>query len=283
LIEDQGWRDDDLPCVSTLRTRLHRLGDRLRRVHKTTPWQKIKDTDAICDPVHARGTEADADPKTVRISVAVTAKVAVGDFASEGESRCIDAPQAHDHAMGPEAQRVPVGIWEVVEGHSTRVFGHSQDTSDLLGDCVEWWWQENHLRLVLAGITTLRVTVDNGPPVQARRPWCITRIAECAARTGLHIPRVDSPPYHSTYHPGERLWGLVENHGNGTRLDAGETALAWASSMPWKGSSPVVHLLDTIDESGTTLSAKQRKVLSKRRVSNTDLPQWDVVIAPAAG
>lgn len=81
----------------------------------------------------------------------------------------------------------------------------------------------------------------------------------------------------------ERLWGILENHCNGTLLDSVDTALEWAKSMPWKGIRPVVQLLDKAYESGKKLSAKQIKAISKRLVLNPLVPKWDVTIAPATG
>jgi len=283
LIREKGWRDEDLPCIRTLGNLLNRLGYRMRRVQKTKPLKKIKETDAIFDNVHAVNKAADADPESLRISVDVKAKVAVGDFSRDGETRCTEAPKANDHDMGPEAKLVPVGILEVAEGRSTLVFGNSQETSDLIVDCLELWWRENHLSLVLLGITTLLINLDNGPHVQARRTWFIKRMTAFADLTGLHIHLLYYPPYHSKYNPVERLWGLLEHHWNGTLLDSVGTALEWARSMTWKGIHPAVHLLDKAYESGKKLSAKQMKALSKRLVANTDLPKWDLVIAPTYG
>jgi len=80
LMKEKGWRDEELPCVSTLGNMLHRMGYRLRRVQKTKPLKKIEETDAIFANVHALNKQADADPNALRISVDVKARVAVGDF-----------------------------------------------------------------------------------------------------------------------------------------------------------------------------------------------------------
>ena len=47
LITKKGWSDAELPCTSTISTILYRLGYRLRRVQKSKPIKKIKETDAI--------------------------------------------------------------------------------------------------------------------------------------------------------------------------------------------------------------------------------------------
>jgi len=146
--------------------------------------------------------------------------------------------------MNPGAKLVPVGILEVVTGLSMIVFGNSLETSDLVADCLELWWQGSRWRLLSLGITKLYVNLDNGPHVQARRTWFMKRMADFADMTGLEIHLVYYPPYHSKYNPVERLWGILENHWNGALLDSVDTALEWAKSMTWKGIRPVVQLLD---------------------------------------
>ena len=280
LIAKKGWSPEDLPCVSTLGNILNRLGYRLQRVQKAKPLKKIKETDAIFANVHALNKEVDADSETVRISVDVKAKVAVGDFSREGKSRGQEATKANDHDMNPEAKLVPVGILEVTTGISTIIFGNSQETSDLIVDCLELWWQKNQFRLSPMGIRKLAINLDNGPHVQARRTWFIKRMAEFSDKTGLKIHLIYYPPYHSKYNPVERLWGILENHWNGALLDSVDTVLEWAKSMTWKGIRPAVNLLDKVYEPGKKLSAKQMESLSERLVLNPLLPKWDVTITP---
>jgi len=283
LIEKKGWRDEDLPCVSVFGSILNRLGYRLRRVQKAKPLKVIAETDAIFNNVHTINQEADIDPETVRISVDVKAKVDIGDFSREGEIRCQEALKADDHEMGPKKKLVPVGILEVATGSSMIVFGNSQETSDLIVDCLKLWWQENKSRLLSLGIKKLTINLDNGPHVQARRTWFIKRMVEFSDMTDMEIHLVYYPPYHSKYNPVERLWGILENHWNGALLNSVNTTLEWAGSMTWKGIQPVVQLLDKVYESGKKLSKKQMKDLSKRLILNPLVPKWDVSIAPVIG
>ena len=87
LIDQKGWTDEELPHVNTIGEILNRLGYKLRRVQKTKPLKKIKETDAIFDNVRQENQAADDDPDVVRISMDAKAKVAVGDFSRDGESR----------------------------------------------------------------------------------------------------------------------------------------------------------------------------------------------------
>jgi len=51
------------------------------------------------------------------------------------------------------------------------------------------------------------------------------------------------PPHHRTYNPVERVWGILENHGNGTLLTDHETVIEWAKTMTWEGISAIVKVL----------------------------------------
>jgi hypothetical protein len=63
LLDEKGYDDEDLPCQRTIRRILNRLNFRLRRVQKTKPLKKIKETDAIFDNVARANREADEDPR----------------------------------------------------------------------------------------------------------------------------------------------------------------------------------------------------------------------------
>jgi hypothetical protein len=84
LIEPRGYRDEDLPSERTIRRVLNRLGFRLRRVQKTKPVKKVKETDAIFANVRRANREADEDPSCLRISLDSKAKVKVGEFSRSG-------------------------------------------------------------------------------------------------------------------------------------------------------------------------------------------------------
>jgi len=52
LLTQHGYKDAELPCTRTLRTKLNDLGYRLRKVRKCRPLKKIPETDAIFEEVH---------------------------------------------------------------------------------------------------------------------------------------------------------------------------------------------------------------------------------------
>jgi hypothetical protein len=58
------------------------------------------------------------------------AKVAVGDFSRDGQSRGAEATKAWDHDPEPEKKLVPQGILDVTAGLLSLFIGTSNGTSD---------------------------------------------------------------------------------------------------------------------------------------------------------
>ena len=281
LIEHKGWSEETLPSISTIRNILNRMGYRLRRVQKRKPLKKIPETDDIFENTVKANQEADEDPENLRISIDVKDKVKIGELSRGGETRGANAVEAQDHDMEVLAKLVPVGIFEPVSGLSNIYFGTSLETSDLIIDCLELWWQEN--QVYLSNLKRLAINLDNGPHVQSHRTWFIKRITEFAEKTGLEIRLIYYPPYHSKYNPVERLWGILENHWNGTLLESIETALEWAGTMTWNGLQPVIKLLTETYEKGRKLTKKEMQVYEEKFKRSEKLPKWDVIINPLTG
>ena len=100
LINEKGFSDDQLPSVRTLQRMLNRLGYRLKRIQKTKPVKRIKETEAIFANVQARHEQASSDPETLEISIDTKAKVSLGDYSRGGETRSDaqgNTPPAWDH------------------------------------------------------------------------------------------------------------------------------------------------------------------------------------------
>jgi hypothetical protein len=278
LIQEKGWTDEELPSVRTLRDILNRLGYRLRRVQKTKPKKKIPETDAIFENVHRCNAQADDDEQTLRISMDVKAKVKVGEFSRGGESRGADAVQAQDHDMGCEGTLVPLGILDVAGGPLTVVMGTSKETADFLADGLLTWWDQSKDRY--AHVRKLVINLDCGPENSGQRTQFLNRMVQFADQTGLEVHLVYYPPYHSKYNPVERCWAALENHWNGTLLDTVDTVVNWAATMTWKGTRPIVHLLDRIYQSGVTLTKKAMQPIQQRLTRKPELPKWDIKIQP---
>jgi transposase len=88
------------------------------------------------------------------------------------------------------------------------------------------------------------------------------------------------PPYHSTYNPIERCWGMFELHWNGTQLRDADTMLEWAKSMTWRGLKPVVELSRQVYAKGVKLSKTARQAVEERLERAPLLTKWDILIHP---
>ena len=80
LIERYGYGEEELPSSEWFRRRLNSMGYRLKRVQKTKPQKVMPETAAILAEVTAVNERADADAKTLRISIDAKATVKIGDY-----------------------------------------------------------------------------------------------------------------------------------------------------------------------------------------------------------
>jgi Rhodopirellula transposase DDE domain len=96
------------------------------------------------------------------------------------------------------------------------LFGTSYETGDFWVDCLEFWWEKT--KDTCGRVRRLVIRLDNGPVSASDRKLFLKRLVAFAQRTHLEIHLVYYPPYHSKYNPIERVWGILENHWNGTLL-----------------------------------------------------------------
>ena len=279
LIREKGYRGEQLPCRQTIGTILNRLGYRLRKTLKAKPLKKIPQTNAIFENVHQRNAASDKDPQSLRISVDTKAKVKIGELSRDGKDRTQEPRKAHDHDTEVKASLVPVGILDVKGSNLSICFGQSVETSDLIADCLEQWWEDH--RHKYPQINELVINLDNGPSVQSHRTQFLKRLVEFSQNSGLTIRLVYYPPYHSKYNPIEHCWGVLEKYWNGAILDSIEAATQWASNMAWNGIHPVVQSIDNIYQKGVTVCRKEMAEVNKWITRSESLPKWDVVIAAA--
>jgi hypothetical protein len=111
LIAQKGYKAEDLPKERTLRRILNRLGYRIKRIQKTKPLKKVKETDAIFANLHGQ-PQPGSDPETVDLSMDVKAKVALGEYSRGGEARTDGegkTPAAWDHDPPAEKKGYPGG------------------------------------------------------------------------------------------------------------------------------------------------------------------------------
>ena len=280
LLDQGGEREQPLPTVRTLSSLLNRLGYRLRSVKKCLPAKKIPQTDAIFANVRALNQAADASPEMVRVSVDCKATVVMGDYSRDGQARGCEAVKAADHDMAIKTKLTPCGLLQTKAGELTVAFGQSAKTSDFVADVIAEWARRKQPSL--PRVKELLINLDNGPENSGRRTQFLQRMVDLADATGWRIHLVYYPPYHSKYNPVERCWGVLESHWNGALLSNVPTALAWCSSMTWKGLKPLVWLCERVYAKGVRLGREAKQALELRLKRSTTLPKWDVLIEPKA-
>jgi transposase len=210
----------------------------------------------------------------LRISIDAKASVKVGPFARGGKSRV--PTQAADHDFEPEATVTPLGIFLPASDEFFLYAVTSKVTSDCLMDRVVQWWESVKERF--AHITTLLINLDNGPENHSRRTQFMQRLVEFVQHSRLTVRLAYYPPYHSKYNPVERCWGILEQHWNGALLDSVESVIEYASTMTWKGKSPVVTLVTTTYQTGVKLTKEAMTVLETHFERFPSLEKWFVDI-----
>lgn len=265
-------------CLRSINNILNRHGYTLKKVLKTKPLKKIEQTDAIFENVALRHEEAKTNPRILRISLDVKAKVKVGNLSRRGYSRNLKAPKADDHDQHWDATLVPLGIKETATDDVFLIFGNSKETSDFIVDGLERWWAQ---RFDDQTYDLLMIDLDNGKPVAGNTRRFIQRMVEFAQKINLPIQLVYYPPYHSKYNPIERVWAALEKYWNGLILDSIPNTLKIATQMTWKGINPAVQFLNKVYERPQKISLKEFKELEQNfLIRHPDLPKWDIRINP---
>jgi len=216
----------------------------------------------------------------MRISLDAKASVRVGDFSRRGKK--VLPVKAADHDFRPTASVTPVGILVPQTDELFLACVTSKVTSDCLVDVLDQGWQR--VRARCEHIRTLVINLDNGPENHSHRTQFLNRLVAFAQTSQLTVTLASDPPYHSTYHPVERCWGILENHWNGDVLDSVETVLTFAQTMTWKGNPPVVQLLTTIYHTGVRLSKKAMAEVETHVQRLIGLERWfgDISCVPPA-
>jgi hypothetical protein len=256
---------------------LNRNGYELKRLRKTLPQRKIKQTGAIFENVHQARQRAIDDPSILRISIDNKARVKLGSFDRGGKTRDRSDLKASDHDMGGSST-TPCGLLEIESGKLYIDFVNGPCTSDTTADQLEGWWEKR--RAAYPKVRTLMIHLDNGPEVSSRRTQFMNRLIAWCDRVGLRIELVYYPPYHSKYNLIERCWSCLERHWSGTQLRTIEEALKWASTMTWKGILPTVAFIEKQYATGVKLSKKAFSALSFRLCRNVGLEKWSLSIEP---
>lgn len=271
-----GYREDALPTEETIRVKVNQLDYRLRNVQKSRPQKKLPETDAIFDQLDKLHTVALADPSLLRLSLDAKATVLIGPFSRHGQTRVV--VRAMDHDFRPDQTLTLWGIFLPEHNELYLYFTASTVTADFMVDCLQDFWQTVGDRFPL--VATLLLNQDNGPENHSRRTQFMKRMTEFADQFQLTVQLAYYPPYHSKYNPIERVWGVLEQHWNGSLLDTIETVLKFAQTMTWNGVRPVVELVKKAYEKGIKLTKKEMDELEKRFERLSGLDKWFVKIAP---
>jgi hypothetical protein len=147
LLEDKGYSPDQVPCERSMRDLLTTLGFHPRKVVKSKPLRKIKETDAIFTQVHQVNRQADADPGTIRVSLDTKAAVAIGDLSRGGKSR--QGEHALDHDFESESKLSPFGLFRPDTSETWLYFTSGPVTADFMVDRLQDIWPELKKTVIL--------------------------------------------------------------------------------------------------------------------------------------
>jgi transposase len=204
------------------------------------------------------------------------AMVLIGPFSRNGKTRVI--VRAADHDFKPEAKLIPFGIFLPKYNEVYLYFTASRVTSDFIVDCLRDFWLT--VRTRFRHVRTLLINQDNGPENHSRRTQFMKRITEFVDEFQMTIQLAHYPPYHSKYNPIERVWGVLEQHWNGSLLDTEQAVLSFAKTMTWHRRHPIVQLVDRLYYTGVSLTQKAMAELEKRFERLHGLEKWFVRISP---
>ena len=138
LLEDKGYAPGQVPCERSMRDLLATLGFHPRKVVKSKPLRKLKETDAIFAQVHQVNQQADADSETIRVSLDTKAVVAIGDLSRGGKSR--QGEQTLDHDFAPECKVTPFGLFRPDTNETWLYFTSGPVTADFMVDRLQELW-----------------------------------------------------------------------------------------------------------------------------------------------
>jgi hypothetical protein len=268
------YTDETLPSERTIGSILNKLGFLARKVFKTKPAKKIKQTDAIFEQMRKVNTEADVSRGVLRLSMDAKAAIKVGPFSRGGYNRL--ETRASDHDFKPTCVLQLFGIFLPRYHHSYFFFNESRVTSDIIVDCLEYAWPDLQERY---GHTyKLVINLDNGPENHSRRTQFLKRIVDFAHEKNVSTNLAYYPPYHSKYNPIERVWGILENYWGGELLDSREKVLGLVESMTWRKRHPSVTMLPGTYEKGKKLKASEMAQYKSMAERLPKLEPWFVDI-----
>lgn len=251
------------------------LGYNLKKVQKSKPHKKIKETDAIFEQVNKTNETADNNPNEIRLSIDAKARMNIGNFSRGGRNRVLT--KAEDHDLGVKEKLPPFGFYLPEYDDLYLFFTPSYASSDFIVDRLEEIWPEIQDKY---GVNVLTINADNGMENSSSRTQFIKRLVEFSGRSNLTINLAYYPPYHSKYNPIERVWGIYENHISGDIMDTVETTLKFAKSMTYNDKNPVVKLTEKLYETGAKVGKSAMEKYNAFIERMPSLEKCSVTISP---
>ena len=129
--------------------------------------------------------------------------------------------------------------------------------------CHQWFYCRllcgfwNTLRDEFLQVKTLLINPDNGRENYSRRTQFMKRIVELSDWFQISVYLAYYPSCHSKYNPIEGVFGVLEQHWNGSLLDTVQTIINFAKTMTYNGTQPVVKCVERVYQTGRRLTAKQ--------------------------
>ena len=263
-------------CQKTVDNVLNRLGYTLKKVLKTKPLKKIPETDAIFANVARQHALAKSNPRILRISIDVKAKVKLGNLSRNGYSRLLKAPIADDHDQKWTDVLVPFCVYELNTDNVFVILGNSSETADFIVDALEKWWSDR--QFMADEYDILMIDLDNGKAVASNTKQFLHRMSHFSKKIDMPIQFVYYPPYHSKYNPVERIWAALENYWKPLILDTVDNVVKIVGRMTWKAMNPIVCFIDKVYPKGVVVSDDNFNELQPFICRNQDVPKWDVLI-----
>ena len=204
------------------------------------------------------------------------ARVALGLYSRGGKTRA--EVNALDHDFVGKDEKAHLFGFFLPDYHETYLYflKSSHLTSDAIVDCLEDLWRDLKDRYPKS--EALLLNMDNGPENQSHRTQFMKRLVGFVDQTGVELELAYYPPYHSKYNPIERVWGVLEQHWNGSLLDSLSTAVKFAKSMTYRGIHPIVKVIDKAYQTGKTLTKAAMKEVESRLDRLNGLPKYFVTI-----
>jgi transposase len=275
LLELDDYTEETIPCAKTINTKLNNLGYHPKKVQKSKPHKKIKETDAIFDQVNKINKEADNNPREIRISIDAKARMNIGNLSRGGRNRVLT--KTEDHDLGVKEKLTPFGFFLPKHDDFFLFFTAGYASSDFIVDRLEEIWPKLQEKY---GADILTINADNGTENSSARTQFIKRLVEFADRSNITIKLAYYPPYHSKYNPIERVWGVYENHICGDVMSSTETTIKFAETMTYNAKSPFVKLTKQVYQKGVTVCRERMKKYNEFIERLPSLKKWFLTITP---